>query len=34
VQEQQLLLIERTPKGYVETWLDAVRFVPMLPGTE
>ncbi|MDD5298537.1 MAG: protein-L-isoaspartate(D-aspartate) O-methyltransferase [Rhodocyclaceae bacterium] len=34
VQEQQLLLIERTPKGYMETWLDPVRFVPMLPGTE
>jgi len=33
-EEQVLLLIERTPRGFVETRFDAVRFVPLLPGTE
>lgn len=32
--EQYLSLIERTPQGYVETRLDAVRFVPLLAGTQ
>lgn len=32
--EQTLHLVERTPQGFVETKLDAVRFVPLLPGTE
>lgn len=32
--EQKLCLVERTPQGFVETKLDAVRFVPLLPGTE
>ena len=32
--EQILVLIERTPRGLRETRLSAVRFVPLLPGTE
>lgn len=32
--EQVLLLVERTPSGYVEARYDAVRFVPLLPGIE
>lgn len=32
--EQYLSFIERTPQGFVETRLDAVRFVPLLPGTQ
>lgn len=32
--DQYLSLIEHTPQGFVETRLDAVRFVPLLPGTE
>lgn len=32
--DQQLLLIERSARGYTETWLDPVRFVPLVPGTE
>lgn len=32
--EQVILLVERTEKGWVETRFDAVRFVPLLPGTE
>ncbi len=32
--EQYLSFIERTPQGYVETRLDAVRFVPLLSGTQ
>ncbi len=32
--EQYLSFIERTPQGYVETRLDAVRFVPLLAGTQ
>lgn len=31
---QQLVLIENRPEGYVETRLDAVRFVPLLSGVE
>ena len=31
--EQQLLLVERRVAGYIQTRLDMVRFVPMLPGT-
>jgi protein-L-isoaspartate(D-aspartate) O-methyltransferase len=31
--EQALCLIERTPRGFRESWLDAVRFVPLLSGT-
>ncbi|MBL8382205.1 MAG: protein-L-isoaspartate(D-aspartate) O-methyltransferase [Burkholderiales bacterium] len=30
--EQQLLLVERRVAGFIETRLDLVRFVPMLPG--
>ncbi|MEW6314303.1 MAG: protein-L-isoaspartate(D-aspartate) O-methyltransferase [Pseudomonadota bacterium] len=30
--EQQLCVIERTPRGFDETVLDEVRFVPLLPG--
>lgn len=29
---QELVLIERTATGWRETWHDAVRFVPLLPG--
>jgi len=32
--EQYLSFIERTPQGYHETRLDAVRFVPLLAGTQ
>jgi len=32
--EQYLVLIERTPVGFVESRLDAVRFVPLLSGVE
>lgn len=32
--EQNLLLIERTEQSYVQTRLDAVRFVPLLAGLE
>lgn len=32
--EQTLSLIERTPKGILETKLDVVRFVPLLSGVE
>ncbi len=32
--EQYLSFIERKPQGYVETRLDAVRFVPLLAGTQ
>jgi protein-L-isoaspartate(D-aspartate) O-methyltransferase len=32
--DQALCLIERTAKGFVETRLDPVRFVPLLPGVE
>ncbi len=32
--EQYLSFIERTPQGFVETRLDAVRFVPLLSGTQ
>ncbi|NJD25580.1 MAG: protein-L-isoaspartate(D-aspartate) O-methyltransferase [Betaproteobacteria bacterium] len=32
--EQYLSLIERTPEAFVETRLDPVRFVPLLPGTQ
>lgn len=31
---QHLVLIERGPKGFTETKLDAVRFVPLLSGVE
>jgi len=30
--QQHLTLIERTPEGFVQTTLDPVRFVPLLPG--
>ena len=30
--EQYLCVIERTARGYTQTKLDAVRFVPMLSG--
>ena len=29
---QQLVLIERSPRGYTETAMDAVRFVPLETG--
>ncbi|MBU3696856.1 protein-L-isoaspartate(D-aspartate) O-methyltransferase [Dechloromonas sp.] len=32
--EQYLSLIERSPQGYTETRLDAVRFVPLLSGIQ
>jgi protein-L-isoaspartate(D-aspartate) O-methyltransferase len=32
--DQTLVLIERTSRGLRETRLSAVRFVPLLPGTE
>lgn len=32
--EQYLRLIERNPQGYTEARLDAVRFVPLLAGTQ
>lgn len=31
---QQLVLVERGPKGFTQTKLDAVRFVPLLSGVE
>ena len=34
VGEQYLSFIERTPQGFVEMQLDAVRFVPLLSGTQ
>jgi protein-L-isoaspartate(D-aspartate) O-methyltransferase len=34
VADQVLVLIERTARGIRETRLSAVRFVPLLPGTE
>jgi len=30
--DQTLVLVERTPAGFVESRFDAVRFVPLLPG--
>ncbi len=32
--EQQLIMIERTPQGFVETRLEPVKFVPLLSGTQ
>jgi len=32
--DQTLCLIERTPTGFSETWLDAVRFVPLRSGKQ
>lgn len=32
--EQYISFIERTPQAYVESRLDAVRFVPLLPGLQ
>lgn len=32
--DQSLRLIERQPQRYIESKLDAVRFVPLLPGVE
>jgi len=32
--DQYLSFIEHTPQGFVETRLDPVRFVPLLPGTQ
>ena len=32
VKEQSLCMIERTNRGYVEQWLDPVRFVPLRGG--
>jgi len=32
--EQSLLMIERSTSGYIETRLDAVRFVPLVAGVE
>ena len=32
--EQYLSFIEHTPQGYIENRLDAVRFVPLLSGTQ
>jgi len=32
--DQVMLLVERTAKGFVESRFEAVRFVPMLSGTE
>ncbi len=32
--EQSLLMVERTPQGYSESRLDAVRFVPLVAGVE
>ena len=32
--DQQLLLIERQGNVFRESWRDAVRFVPLLTGTE
>lgn len=33
-ENQVLLLVEHGPQGFVKTRLDAVRFVPLLPGVE
>jgi protein-L-isoaspartate(D-aspartate) O-methyltransferase len=33
-EEQALCLVERTPRGLRETWLDPVRFVPLRAGVE
>jgi len=33
-QDQALCLLERTPSGYSEQWLDPVRFVPMRMGKQ
>jgi len=30
--EQRLIVIERTAQGYIETKMDQVKFVPLLPG--
>jgi protein-L-isoaspartate(D-aspartate) O-methyltransferase len=32
--DQALCLIERTPSGFTEKWLDAVRFVPLRGGKQ
>jgi protein-L-isoaspartate(D-aspartate) O-methyltransferase len=32
--DQALCMVERSPRGYRESWLDPVRFVPLLAGTE
>jgi len=32
--EQSLLMVERTPQGYTESRLEAVRFVPLVAGVE
>ena len=31
--EQHLLVIDRTARGFIEKRMDAVKFVPLLPGT-
>ena len=31
--EQYLLVIDRTTRGFIEKRMDAVKFVPLLPGT-
>jgi protein-L-isoaspartate(D-aspartate) O-methyltransferase len=33
-EDQALCMVERTPRGVRESWLDPVRFVPLLAGTE
>jgi protein-L-isoaspartate(D-aspartate) O-methyltransferase len=33
-QAQALCMLERTPRGFRESWLDPVRFVPLLSGVE
>ena len=33
-QSQYLCMVEHTAEGFVETRLDPVRFVPLLPGTQ
>ena len=33
-EDQALCLVERTPRGFRETWLDPVRFVPLREGIE
>jgi protein-L-isoaspartate(D-aspartate) O-methyltransferase len=32
--QQRLLLVERQANVFKESWYDAVRFVPLLTGTE
>jgi hypothetical protein len=32
--DQALCLVERTPTGLTEKWLDAVRFVPLRGGKQ